>query len=166
MADTYATRLKQLIDSAQDKDAVKTSIGARLYANSTMMGNQARLPTSSKDAEINTIIAEFEGDAEMSSDVEDALKKIGGRRRRKTRKSKKSRRGGVDEDPSNPIQQPTGANSIPATNPVNVPSIGPDPPVRRPRISSTGTMIAEDGGRRRRRTTRKLRKSRTYSRRR
>lgn len=76
------------------------------------------------------------------------------------------RRGGVDEDPKKPQQETIGVDSIPAENPVNVPSLGPDPPGPRPRISSTGTMIAEDGGRRRRRSTRKTRKSRKYSRRR
>lgn len=74
------------------------------------------------------------------------------------------RRGGVDEDPKKPQQETIGVDSIPAENPVNVPSLGPDPPG--PRISSTGTLIAEEGGRRRKRSTRKLRKSRKYSRRR
>ncbi len=159
MADTYATRLKQLIDSAQDKDAVKTSIGARLYANSTMTGNQARLPTSSKDAEINTIIAEFEGDAEMSSDVEDALKKIGGRRRRKTRKSKKSRRGGNAEEEL--AKKRAEKERLAAM-------AGPDDETPGPPVQTTSPPSSQDpsGGRRRRRTTRKLRKSRTYSRRR
>ena len=82
-------------------------------------------------------------------------------------KSRRSRRGGVDEDPKKPMPETIGVDSIPAENPVNVPSLGPDPPGPRPRISSTGTMIAEDGGRRRRRTTRKQpKKSRKYSRRR
>lgn len=76
------------------------------------------------------------------------------------------RRGGVDEDPKKPQQETIGVDSIPADDPTNVPSLGPDPPGPRPRISSTGTLIAEDGGRRKRRTTRKTRKSRKYSRRR
>ncbi len=81
-------------------------------------------------------------------------------------KSRRSRRGGVDEDPKKPQQETIGVDSIPAENPVNVPSLGPDPPGPRPRISSTGTLIAEEGGRRRKRSTRKTRKSRKYSRRR
>lgn len=81
--------------------------------------------------------------------------------------AKSRRRGGVDEDPKKPQQETIGVDSIPAENPVNVPSLGPDPPGPRPRISSTGTLIAEEGGRRRRRSTRKQsKKSRKYSRRR
>lgn len=89
----YAARLQSLIDSATDKDAVKTSIGARLYDNSTMSGKP--MPTSSKDSEIDAIIGEFEGDAEMSGEVSEALGMEGGRKKRKakkTRKSKKSRK--------------------------------------------------------------------------
>lgn len=80
--------------------------------------------------------------------------------------AKSRRRGGVDEDPKKPQQETIGVDSIPSGNPVNVPSLGPDPPGPRPRTSSTGTLIAEEGGRRKRRSTRKLRKSRKYSRRR
>lgn len=83
MAEDYAMRLKALVDAAADKDAVKKSIGARLHANATMGTPKA---TSSKDAEIDTIVAEFEGDEEMSQEVMDAMKKMGGKRRRKTRK--------------------------------------------------------------------------------
>lgn len=74
-----------------------------------------------------------------------------------TRHTRK-RRGGVDEDPKKPQQETIGVDSIPAENPVNVPSLGPDPPTGRPRVSSTGTLIAEEGGRRRR-ASRKTRKS-------
>lgn len=81
-------------------------------------------------------------------------------------KSRRSRHGGVDEDPKKPQQETIGVDSIPADNPVNVPSLGPDPPGPSLRKSETGTLIAEDGGRRKRRTTRKTRKSRKYSRRR
>jgi ABC-type proline/glycine betaine transport system substrate-binding protein len=83
MADDYARRLKALVDTATDKDAVKKSIDARLHANATMGVAKA---TSSKDAEIDAIVAEFEGDEDMSQEVMDAMKKMGGKRRRKTRK--------------------------------------------------------------------------------
>lgn len=92
MAEDYVRRLKALIDSADDKDAVKKSIGARLYANATMSGN-TNLPTSSKDKEIDDIIGEFEGDDEMSGEVSEALDELdGGRRKRKTRKTRKQRK--------------------------------------------------------------------------
>lgn len=64
----------------------------------------------------------------------------------------RSRRGGVDEDPKKPQPETITADSIPAENPVNVPSLGPDPP------AGTGTLVAEEGGRRRR-ASRKTRKS-------
>jgi len=92
MAEEYARRLKALIDAASDKPAVKKSIGARLYANVTMSVPKAK---SSKDAEIDAIIAEFEGDEEMSQDVMDAMKKMGGKRRKTrkpTRKTRKTRK--------------------------------------------------------------------------
>lgn len=92
MAQEYVDRLKALIDSADDKDAVKDSIGARLYANATMSGN-TNLPTSSKDKEIDAIINEFEGDDEMSGEVSEALDELdGGRRKRKQRKTRKTRK--------------------------------------------------------------------------
>ena len=83
-------------------------------------------------------------------------------------KSRKQRRGGADEDPKKPQAETIPAVSIPAENPVTAPSLGPDPPGPSPRMSSTGTLIAEEdeGGRRRRRTRRKIRKNRKYSRRR
>jgi hypothetical protein len=90
MAEEYAGRLKALIDSAEDKAAVKKSIGARLYANATMSGSRD-LPTSSKDTEIDKIITEFEGDSDMSTEVNEALDElVGGRRKRKTRKHRKT----------------------------------------------------------------------------
>ena len=92
MAQEYVDRLKALIDSADDKDAVKKSIGARLYANATMSGN-TNLPTSSKDKEIDDIIGEFEADDEMSGEVSEALDELdGGRRKRKQRKTRKQRK--------------------------------------------------------------------------
>jgi hypothetical protein len=92
MAKEYVDRLKALIDSADDKDAVKNSIGARLYANATMSGSRD-LPTSSKDAEIDEIIAEFEGDSDMSTEVNEGLDElVGGRRKRKVRKTRKTRK--------------------------------------------------------------------------
>lgn len=96
MAKEYANRLNALIDSACEE--VKSSIGARLYANSTMMGNRDNLPKSCKDAEIDAIIDEFEGDDEMSSDVKDAMEaagkggKIHRKTRKTTRKTRKTRR--------------------------------------------------------------------------
>lgn len=66
MAYDAAKQLKSLVDSAEDKDAVIKSIGAKLYANSAMTGNQSHLPKSSKDADIDAIIVEFEGDDEVS----------------------------------------------------------------------------------------------------
>ncbi len=93
MAQAYARQLKALVDSANDKDAVKKSIGARLYANATMGGPP--VATSSKDAEIDAIIVEFGGDDEMSQEVMDEMKKMGGKRRRtrkSTKKPKKTRK--------------------------------------------------------------------------
>ena len=89
----YAARFQKLIDSASDKEAVRSSIGARLYLNATMGGNVP--PTSSKDAEIDAIISEFEGDADMSGSISRALKLAGGKRRRTrklTRKTRKTRK--------------------------------------------------------------------------
>lgn len=74
MINAYVRRLKNLIDSASDKDAVTLSIGARLYANATMSGNR-NLPTSSKDIEIEEVINEFEGDADLSAEIMTRLKK-------------------------------------------------------------------------------------------
>jgi len=91
MAEAYAKRLKALVDSATDKDAVKNSIGTKLYENGSMGLDNPNAPTSSKDAEIDAIIGEFEGDAEMSADVENAMKKMGGKKRR-TRKLKRKTR--------------------------------------------------------------------------
>jgi hypothetical protein len=87
MAEEYAQRLQALIDSASDKEEVRKSIGARLYLNATMGSNVP--PKSSKDAEIDAIIREFEGDNEMSSEISDLMQIDGGRR-----KKRKTRRGG------------------------------------------------------------------------
>lgn len=160
MATSYAKRLRGLIDTATDKDAVRKSIGARLYANASM-GNYPNLPTSSKDVQIDAILSEFEGDDEISADV---TKMIGGRKHRKTRRR---RRGGNDEDPQKTRPETIPATSGPTSEPANLVSLGPDPPSsNRPRVSSTGTLIADQGGRRRRSTQRRTRKSRRYSRRR
>jgi hypothetical protein len=87
----YAQRLNNLIHEAEDKADVRKSIYARLYANATMSSGLP--PQSSKDQEIDQIISEFEGDADTSAEVEEELKKLGGRRRRKTkRRAKKSRK--------------------------------------------------------------------------
>jgi len=90
MAEEYARRLKALIDSAEDKAAVKKSVAAQLYANITMSSLPPNM--SSKDTEIATILSEFEGDEEMSTDVQKALKRMGGRTRKATRKSRKTRK--------------------------------------------------------------------------
>lgn len=68
MIDDYLRRFKELIASAPDKKAVQTSIGARLHVNGTMNANP-NLPKSSKDIEIEEIISEFEGDADMSAEI-------------------------------------------------------------------------------------------------
>lgn len=82
-------RLYDIIQSANDKDAVRTAVYAALYKNATMSSKP--LPPSSKNAEIEEVISEFEGDADLSSEIEDRLKQQGARRR-KTRKSKKASR--------------------------------------------------------------------------
>jgi hypothetical protein len=75
MIDDYLRRFKELIASASDKEIVKISIGARLYANATMSGNP-NLPKSSKDMEIEEIIHEFEGDADISAELTTRVRKI------------------------------------------------------------------------------------------
>jgi hypothetical protein len=87
MSGAYVNRLKAIIDSAVDKENVKNSIQARLHANATMSSTN-QLPKSSKDTEIDRIITEFEGDDELSVEIQDALKKIGGKKRRQTRRRK------------------------------------------------------------------------------
>lgn len=82
-------RLYDIIQSANDKEAVRTSVYAALYNNATMSSKP--LPPSSKNAEIEEVIAEIEGDADLSSEIEDRLKQQGARRR-KTKKSKKRAR--------------------------------------------------------------------------
>lgn len=83
----FVLRLYDIIQSANDKEAVRTSVYAALYNNATMSSKP--LPPSSKNAEIEEVIAEFEGDADLSSEIEDKLKQQGARRR-KTKKSKKT----------------------------------------------------------------------------
>lgn len=91
MAQSYVKRFRELIRMASDAEAVKKSIGARLYANASMSGS-TDLPTSSKDAEIDAIIQEFEGDADMSSKISSKLR-LGGKRTRKLkRKSRQPRK--------------------------------------------------------------------------
>lgn len=88
--DEIVRRLYDLIQSANDKEAVKKAVYAALYNNATMSSRP--LPPSSKNAEIEEIVSEFEGDADMSSEIDDKLKQQGARRRRKTKKSKKRAR--------------------------------------------------------------------------
>ena len=82
-------RLYDIIQSANDKEAVRTAVYAALYKNATMSSKP--LPPSSKNEEIEEVIAEFEGDADLSSEIEDKLKQQGARRR-KTKKSKRKAR--------------------------------------------------------------------------
>lgn len=84
--DEIVRRFYDIIQSAEDKDAVRRAVYAALYINATM--SSAPLPPSSKNAEIEDIISEFEGDADLSSEIDDKLKQQGARRRR-TKKSKK-----------------------------------------------------------------------------
>lgn len=91
MVNVYITRLKALVDSATDKDAVKNSFGAKLYNT----GAQSLRPTppSSKDEEIEKLIADIEADEDedMPGKVEQAMKTMGGKKRR-TRKLKRKTR--------------------------------------------------------------------------
>lgn len=94
-ADEIVRRLHDLIQSANDKEAVKKAVHAALYNNATMSSRP--LPPSSKNAEIEEIVSEFEGDADMSSEIDEKLKQQGARRvsrvsRRKTKKLKKRAR--------------------------------------------------------------------------
>jgi hypothetical protein len=86
----YAQRLHNLVQESNDKRDVRTSILARLYANATMSSGQP--PQSSKDADIDAIISEFEGDADTSAEVETEFKKLGGRRRKSRKSTKKSKK--------------------------------------------------------------------------
>jgi outer membrane protein assembly factor BamE (lipoprotein component of BamABCDE complex) len=87
--DEIVRRLYDIIQSANDKKAVKKAVHAALYNNATMSSKP--LPRSSKNAEIEEIIVEFEGDSDMSTEIDEKLTQQGARRasRRKTRKSKK-----------------------------------------------------------------------------
>ena len=89
MSDEIVRRLYDIIQSANDKEAVKKAVHAALYLNATMSSKP--LPRSSKNAEIEGIIAEFEGDADLSTEIDEKLTQQGARRR-KTRKSKKRAR--------------------------------------------------------------------------
>ena len=83
--DEIVRRLYELIQTANDKKAVKKAVHAALYNNATMSSKP--LPRSSKNAEIEEIITEFEGDSDLSTEIDEALKQQGARR--KTKKSKK-----------------------------------------------------------------------------
>lgn len=88
--DSIVEALESILEQSTDKDKVKKSIGARLYATA-----RAREPptsaTSSMDADIDEVLQEYEGDADLMSEVMDRMKPlIGGRR--KTRKSKRKAR--------------------------------------------------------------------------
>lgn len=89
MTDEIVRRLYDIIQSANDKKAVKKAVHAALYNNATMSSKP--LPPSSKNAEIEEIIVEFEGDSDMSTEIDEKLTQQGARRR-KTRKSKKQAR--------------------------------------------------------------------------
>lgn len=82
-------RLYDIIQSASDKEAVKTAVHAALYNNATMSSRP--LPPSSKNSEIEDIILEIEGDADMSSEVAEKLKQRGARRKTK-KQARKSRK--------------------------------------------------------------------------
>ncbi len=84
--DEIVRRLYDLIQSANDKQAVMLAVHAALYNNASMSSKP--LPPSSKNAEIEEIIGEFEGDSDLSSEIDEKLKQQGARRR-KTKKSKK-----------------------------------------------------------------------------
>lgn len=90
-ADMIVEQLGFIIEEAEDKDKVKKSIRARLYATAIAREPSASV-TSSMDADIDELLSSYEGDGELMSEVEDRMKgMLGGRRRRKTRKVTKKR---------------------------------------------------------------------------
>lgn len=96
----YLNKLRDTIDTAEDKDAVKEAIRSRLYGAQTMRGSEADYPTSSKDEELRDIFRDIQNeddeDGEMLGKLNEALLPEGGRRRktkkatRKTKKVKKA----------------------------------------------------------------------------
>ncbi len=97
----YLNKLRDTIDTAEDKDAVKEAIRSRLYGAQTMRGSEENHPTSSKDEELRDIFRDIENeedddDGEMLGKLNEALFPQGGRRRktkksaRKTKKVKKA----------------------------------------------------------------------------
>lgn len=87
--DEIVQRLYDIIQSASDKEAVKKAVYAALYNNAAMSSRP--LPPSSKNSEIEDIVLEFEGDADLSAEVEKKLKQRGARRKTKKR-ARKSRK--------------------------------------------------------------------------
>jgi hypothetical protein len=144
--ESYITRLRKLISSAEDKDAVKDSIRARLLMIVRMKG--ATPPTSSKDAEIDAILREMGENGSDATAVAIGLGLAGGKRR--TGKKSRRRRGGDPEEDAEKLRAAAEEEKRKTTLPEDE---DPKP------------IAKADLGGRKRRSTRKSRKTRRYSRR-
>lgn len=143
--ESYITRLRKLISSAEDKDAVKDSIRARLLMIVRMKGGTP--PTSSKDAEIDAILGEMGENGSDATAVAIGLGLAGGKRR--TAKKSRRRRGGDPEEDAAKLREEEERKKAA--------EIAED--------EDPKPIAKADLGGRKRRSTRKSRKTRRYSRR-